>query len=232
MKKTARRFLLFPLAFVPLCALASCGDAASTARTSAAPKSNVATPARVLAAPNRRKIVLQPTVGTRIAAAARTQIGTRYTQDYFVLKYPNGDPPRELGACTDVIIRALRPVGYDLQKLIHDDMTRHFNLYPRKYGLRRTDKNIDHRRVPNQRVFLARFAQKLTREVSPRALSQWRAGDLVYWKLAGGLDHCGVVSDRRAPGGAPLVIHNLGGCREEDALTAWRIVDHFRFPNR
>lgn len=174
----------------------------------------------------------QPSVGTRLAAAARRQIGTRYTQQYFVLKYPNGDPPRELGACTDVIIRALRPVGYDLQKLMHDDMTHHFNLYPQQWGLRRTDKNIDHRRVPNQRVFMARFAKKLTREVSPRTLSQWQPGDFVYWKLDGKIDHCGVISDRRAPDGTPLAIHNLGGCREENALTAWPIVDHFRFPKR
>lgn len=193
MKKSLHYAGFGALFFAPLALVSSCGEAAPAAQETAAPL-------RVLAAP-RRKTAAPATIETRLVTAARKQIGTCYTQEYFVLKYPNGDPPRALGACTDVIIRALRPIGYDLQKMMHDDMTRHFNLYPRQWGLRRTDKNIDHRRVPNQRVFMARFAKKLTREVSPRTLSQWQPGDFVYWKLDGGIDHCGVVSDRRAPDG-------------------------------
>ncbi|HEX8551649.1 MAG TPA: DUF1287 domain-containing protein [Abditibacteriaceae bacterium] len=171
-------------------------------------------------------------VGQIIVAAARRQIGTSYTQQYFSLKYPNGDPPKNVGACTDVIIRALRPAGYDLQKLIHQDMKRNFALYPRKWGLRRPDRNIDHRRVPNQRRYFERFAQRGTLKADKASWSQWRAGDIVQWKLANNLDHTGIVSNHRAANGRPLVIHNLGGCREEDALTTWKIVAHFRFPPR
>lgn len=171
-------------------------------------------------------------IGQSIVAQARTQIGTSYTQDYFVLKYPGGDPPKNLGACTDVIVRALRPVGYDLQKLMHQDMKQNFALYPRKWKLRRTDKNIDHRRVANQRVFFQRFAKTLGTNAAASTWKTWQAGDIVQWKLPGNLDHTGIVSDRKSASGRPLVIHNLGGCVEEDALSAWKIVAHFRYPRR
>lgn len=171
-------------------------------------------------------------IAQKIVVAARRQIGTRYTQEYYSLKYPNGDPPKNVGACTDVVIRSLRVVGYDLQKLIHQDMQRNFGLYPHKWNLRRTDKNIDHRRVLNQRTYFSRFARPLSKHADGSTLATWQAGDIVFWKFENGLDHCGIISDRRTANGRPLVIHNLGGCREEDALTAWKIVDHFRFPRR
>ena len=170
--------------------------------------------------------------GQRIVTAARKQVGTSYTQQYFSLRYPGGDPPKHLGACSDVIVRALRPVGLDLQKLIHEDMKRNFALYPRKWGLRRTDRNIDHRRVANQRVFFRRFSQVLGTGAAPSTWRAWQPGDIVQWKLPGNLDHTGIVSNRKAASGRPLVIHNLGGCVEEDALSAWPIVAHFRFPRR
>lgn len=176
--------------------------------------------------------VIADPIGQRIVAESRKQIGTRYTQDYFVLKYPGGDPPKYLGACSDVIVRALRPVGYDLQKLMHEDMKRNFSLYPRKWKLKRTDKNIDHRRVANQRVYFRRYAQVLGTGAVPSTWRAWRPGDIVQWKLPGNLDHTGIVSNRKSASGRPLVIHNLGGCVEEDALTAWPIVAHFRFPKR
>ena len=168
-------------------------------------------------------------VSQKIVAAARRQIGTGYTQQYFSISYPNGDPPAHLGACTDVVIRSLRPAGYDLQKLIHLDMKRHFGLYPRKWGLSRTDRSIDHRRVPNQRRYFERFARTLPLRADSGA---WQAGDIVQWKLDGGADHTGIVSDKTNAQGRPLVLHNLGGCREEDVLTTWKIVAHFRFPSR
>jgi hypothetical protein len=169
----------------------------------------------------------------KIVAAARKQVGTSYTQEYFKLSYPGGDVPKDRGACTDVIIRALRATGHDLQKLMHDDMKRNFALYPsrRQWGLTRTDKNIDHRRVLNQMVFFKRFGKELTKDTSAKNRTQWQAGDIVCWDLNGNrLMHTGIVSDKKNAQGQPLVIHNLGGCREEDALTAWKIVGHFRFP--
>src|SRR5215218_7199562 len=86
----------------------------------------------------------------QLVAAARAQVGVTKTYDpeYRVLDYPGGDVPLEVGVCTDVVVRALRRQGVDLQVLLHEDMTRDFRAYPQSWGLRTTDKNIDHRRVP------------------------------------------------------------------------------------
>lgn len=178
----------------------------------------------------RRADPVLSTVARTIVTVARAQVGDIYDPGYFDLRYPNGDVPRGRGACTDVVIRALRAAGYDLQRLIHDDMKRDFGAYPHKWGLRRTDKNIDHRRVPNQMTFFRRHGKVLPLMVSARTLSSWRPGDVVRWKLDNGLDHTGILSDRRDGAGKPLVIHNLAVCAEEDVLTAWKITGHFRYP--
>ena len=133
--------------------------------------------------------------------------------------------PADKGACTDVVIRALRAAGFDLQALIHQDMKR--VRYPR--AGKRLDTNIDHRRVPNQRFFLARKGLVLTTSLDKA--DAWKAGDVVSWKLDSGLDHIGIVSDRRNAKGLPWVIHNIGPkAAEEDVLAAWKITGHYRFP--
>jgi uncharacterized protein YijF (DUF1287 family) len=129
-----------------------------------------------------------------------------------------------------VIVRALRTIGYDLQKLIHEDKKRRPNAYPAKWRSRRADSNIDQRRVPNQTAFLRRYGLTLTNAVTSSTRNQWQAGDLVYWKFDNGLDHTGIISDKTNAQGWPLVIHNVGGCAENDVLTAWKIVGHYRFP--
>ncbi len=171
----------------------------------------------------------------KIVAGARAQIGIGYDPAYVKLTYPGGDVAKTTGVCTDVVVRALRAGGRDLQKLMHEDMTRHFALYPsrKKWGLKRPDSNIDHRRVPNQMVFFRRFGKELTQEVRPKTLAQWQPGDIVCWDLnPAGLKHTGIVSDKKDANGMPFVIHNLGGCREENALTSWKIIGHFRYPVR
>jgi len=196
-----------------------------------APSVVVAAPANSLAEQPQQAPI--SALQQKIVARARTQIGASYTQAYFSIAYPNGDLPRDKngnlqGACTDVVVRALRAIGVDLQKQMHLDMKRNFALYPRRYKLRRPDRNIDHRRVPNQMVWMKRFAQSLPRQVSTKTLESWQAGDIVYWKFENGLDHCGVLSDNRNARGMPLVIHNLGGGVEQDVLTTWKITGHFR----
>jgi len=84
-----------------------------------------------------------------------------YTPDYVGIKYPNGDVPHKTGVCTDVIIRAYRKLNIDLQKEVHEDMKANFSRYPKTWGLQTTDKNIDHRRVPNLEVFFTRKGEKL-----------------------------------------------------------------------
>jgi uncharacterized protein YijF (DUF1287 family) len=165
----------------------------------------------------------------RIAQAAKDQVGKTLSYDptYTSLTYPGGDVPLEKGVCTDVVIRSLRAVGMDLQVLVHEDMARNFSVYPKAWSLKQTDKNIDHRRVPNLMTYLKRKHTALP--VTDKA-ADYQAGDIVSWMLPSGLWHVGVVGAGKAPGtDRPLMIHNIGrGAQEEDALFAYEIRGHYR----
>jgi uncharacterized protein len=182
-------------------------------------------------------LLLLPAAGLAAAApalvaGARAQVGvtTRYDPAYASIAYPGGDVPIERGVCADVVIRAFRKVGIDLQVLVHQDMRANFAAYPRAWGLRRTDRNIDHRRVLNLETFLRRRGFALRDSF---AATQFKPGDIVTWRLPpGGLPHIGIVSDRVSAdrSGRPLVIHNVGsGAREEDVLFAWPQAGHYRW---
>lgn len=166
----------------------------------------------------------------KVLAAAHGQVGVtrHYDGSYVRLEYPGGDVPADRGVCTDVVIRALRAAGIDLQQAVHEDMRRDFAAYPRLWGLTRPDRNIDHRRVPNLETWLRRAGHAQPVSGDP---ARYRPGDLVSWRLPGGLPHIGIVSDRPAPGGSGrlMVVHNIGaGTRVEDVLLAWPPVGHFR----
>lgn len=167
----------------------------------------------------------------RVVEGAKKQVGvTRgYDPAYRRIAYPNGDVPRETGVCTDVIIRAYRAAGVDLQVLVHEDMKANFAKYPQMWGLRRPDPNIDHRRVPNLATFLTRRGAKLP--VTRRG-ADYRPGDIVTWRLASGVPHIGLVSDVPARGtDRYLVVHNIGnGARIEDVLFAYQVTGHYRWP--
>jgi uncharacterized protein YijF (DUF1287 family) len=171
----------------------------------------------------------EPTRALDLVAAARAQVGVTliYDPSYQQIAYPMGDVPMERGVCSDVVIRAFRTVGIDLQQELHRDMKRHFAAYPKAWGLAKPDRNIDHRRVPNLATWFKRQGYDLP--ISQDA-SSYQAGDIVTWVLGGGQPHIGIVSDRRSGDGArPLVIHNIGwGAREDDALFEYRITGHFR----
>jgi uncharacterized protein YijF (DUF1287 family) len=170
------------------------------------------------------------TFGQRLAAAALAQVGVtlHYDPAYTKLAYPNGDVPLERGVCSDVVIRALRRQGTDLQRLVHEDMKAHFSAYPRNWGLRRPDRNIDHRRVLNLQTYFARrgFALPITKNARDYA-----TGDIVAYTLPGDLPHIGIVAARRTVDGArPLLIHNIGaGTQIEDRLFDYEIVGHYRW---
>jgi uncharacterized protein YijF (DUF1287 family) len=164
-----------------------------------------------------------------ITKAARSQIGKTISYDpsYVGLKYPGGDVPIETGVCTDVVIRALRE-GYmmDLQKLVHEDMKIEFSAYPDIWGLKKPDRNIDHRRVPNLKTYFKRRGFSLT---VTRKVKDYLPGDFVTCTVGRNLAHVMVVSDRKTSGGVPLVIHNIGsGVREEDRLFKFPITGHYR----
>ncbi len=159
------------------------------------------------------------------AAVARARVKVRYLADYVRLPYPGGDVPADTGVCTDEIIRIYRAIGIDLQKEVHEDVVRSPSAYPRVRG--HPDASIDHRRVPNLMSYFARHGEVLASSDDP---GDYRPGDLVVWDLQAG--HIGMVIDRRdASGARPLILHNVGaGPRIEDALFAWRIIGHYRYP--
>lgn len=163
------------------------------------------------------------------SANRQTEVTKNYTQEYFVIPYPNGDVPIETGACTDVIIRAFRAAGVDLQKEVHEDMKENFLLYPKKWGLPKPDTNIDHRRVPNLQVFFNRRGKSVT--VTSKA-EDYKPGDVITWDLDGkGMTHIGVVSNVfNKDEGRYSIIHNIGGgARLEDRLFEWKITGHYRY---
>lgn len=162
------------------------------------------------------------------AAQDRLKQSVHYNGAYMRLDYPGGDVPKNIGVCTDVIIRSYRAAyGFDFQKAVHEDMKANFSSYPANWGLKRTDRNIDHRRVPNLETYLKR--QGAERALSDKA-QDFNAGDIVSWRIAGRLPHIGIVSDRKAPDGTPLIIHNVGaGPQEENVLFAYKMTGHFRF---
>lgn len=162
------------------------------------------------------------------ASAAESQAGKTlyYDPSYVKLDYPGGDVPLDRGVCTDVVVRAMRELGIDLQVRLHEDMSAHFEEYPRKWGLSRPDPNIDHRRVPNLQTYFQRTGK--SRVVSERPEEYW-PGDIVTWDVQG-RPHIGIVSTKPAPCGTRYcIVHNIGaGTRVEDRLFDFKITGHYR----
>ena len=151
-----------------------------------------------------------------------------YDPSYQRLAYPGGDVPLDRGVCTDVVVRALRKAGVDLQVLVHNDMKAAFSAYPQQWGLTRPDRNIDHRRVPNLMTFFERTNRALPLS---HDLASYRPGDIVAWRLPNGRLHVGIVSNVYAPD-APryLMVHNIGaGAKLEDILFAFDVIGHYRY---
>ena len=165
----------------------------------------------------------------RLVAAAVEQTRTSVTYDgsYRRIAYPGGDVPADIGVCADVIIRAYRRVGVDLQVKVHEDMRRAFAAYPKIWGLKQPDTNIDHRRVPNLRAYLRRVGAE--RNVSSSA-SSYQPGDVVTWTVPRNLPHIGIVSSEVAPSGRYMLVHNIGrGPELEDMLFQFPITGHYRY---
>lgn len=163
------------------------------------------------------------------AAVERTHHSVRYDPAYVRIPYPGGDVPADTGVCTDEVIRSYRAVGVDLQKEVHEDMTRNFSAYPRKWHWLSShpDANIDHRRVPNLIVFFQRHGETLP---ITSVADDYGPGDLVTWDLGGGVPHIGIVVDRKEASGRYMIVHNIGqGPRMEDVLFNWKITGHYRY---
>lgn len=165
------------------------------------------------------------------AAFELTKQQVTYDPSYFSIKYPNGDVPAGKGVCTDVVIRAYRKLGIDLQKEVHEDMKTNFSLYPKIWGLKRTDTNIDHRRVPNLMTFFSRKGSIKKISSNPK---DYKPGDIVCWNLGGGTTHIGIVSSKKSPSNTHryLIVHNIGsGQILEDCLFDFKIIGHYTYKN-
>ncbi len=151
-----------------------------------------------------------------------------YDPAYYSIAYPNGDVPSDRGVCTDVVIRAYRALGIDLQKLVHEDMLANFDSYPGIWGLSRPDPNIDHRRVPNLMKYFERHG---TEKAITDLAGDYLPGDIVCWNLGGAITHIGIISEKMSQDGLrPLVVHNIGGGQVlADCLFDFRIIGHYLY---
>jgi len=167
---------------------------------------------------------------SRLAAQAlqRTQVQVTYDDSYYAIDFPNGDIPDEKGNRADLIVRAYRGVGIDLQEDVHADMSANFRPYPQIYGRKQADSNIDHRLVGNLQVFFTRKGQPLAVTDEP---FDYSVGDIVVWRLVNGERHIGVV----VPGPAALksakwIVHNMNASPTwEDRLLDYDVIGHYRY---
>ena len=161
-------------------------------------------------------------------AIAQAGVTTGYDPSYVALDYPGGDVPEKTGVCSDVVVRAFRKAGIDLQKEIHEDMKSARSEYPNKWGANNPDRNIDHRRVLNLMTYFTR--QRKSLPISHSA-TDYQPGDIVAWELTSGIDHIGIVTNMLSDSeDRYLIVHNIGaGTRIEDVMFTWTIKGHYRF---
>jgi uncharacterized protein YijF (DUF1287 family) len=162
------------------------------------------------------------------AAINLTKQKVVYDPAYFRIPYPNGDVPAGKGVCTDVVIRAFRILGVDLQKEVHEDMLQNFKLYPKDWGRKTPDPNIDHRRVYNLMVFFTRKGTQKAKSTNP---TDYQPGDIVCWNLSGNISHIGLVINKRSADNKRfLIVHNIGRGQEiSDCLFAYKIIGHYQY---
>ncbi len=162
------------------------------------------------------------------SAIALTKHHVECDPTYYKIPYPNGDVPAGKGVCTDVIIRTYRKLGTDLQKEVHEDMQANFSLYPKIWGMTHTDKNIDHRRVPNLMTF---FSRKGTSKPMSTKPEDYLPGDIICWNLGGAITHIGMVVNRKSTDGKRYcIVHNIGaGQVLEDCMFNYTIIGHYRY---
>lgn len=209
---------------LPVCVilLASCQRPTPATRTAAVLRapSPVAQPFSATASPQLKQLVE--------AAVEQSKVTTGYDPSWVKIDYPNGDVPSDTGVCSDVVVRAFRKAGIDLQKEVHEDMTRAWSAYPKKWGVSGTDTSIDHRRVLNLTTYFERQGKSLP-VTSDRA--DYLPGDVVAWELSEGVEHIGILTNLWSePDKHCLVVHNIGaGARVEDVLLAWKIIGHYRY---
>jgi len=210
-----------PVLFLSISLLTGCQAFRSSQRA-------VEVPQRALAEAMQAPADATPLEKVNAGAVEQTTQTTGYDSSYVKLDYPNGDVPSSTGVCADVVVRAFRKAGIDLQKELHEDMKTNFAKYPQKWGARRPDANIDHRRAPNLMAWFDR--QGKARPITKDA-KDYLPGDVVAWDIVNGLPHIGMISKIKVEGTERYaVVHNIGlGARIEDVLFAWKVTGHYRY---
>jgi uncharacterized protein YijF (DUF1287 family) len=156
-----------------------------------------------------------------------------YTEGYIAMAYPMGDVPREIGVCTDVIVRAVRNAGIDLQRALHEDILRARAAYP--MIKKQPDPQIDQRRVATLLPYFKRHWEQRSAKLDDPA-DPLRPGDVLFmdtFPSRSGPDHVGIVSDTIGPAGLPMVINNWTNgtaTTEMDLLTFVPVLHRFRLP--
>jgi len=224
----ARRLTVFAVCLLLLTVCASCQrvkfvsakPASRIVLAAATPTPPVVRPLPANASPQLKQFLE--------GAVAQSSVTTGYDPSYVKLEYPNGDVPSETGVCSDVVVRAFRKAGIDLQKEVHEDMKLAWAEYPRRWGARATDTNIDHRRVLNLMKYFERQGKSVSLSDERAA---YKPGDVVAWQLSEGVEHIGIVTNLSSdPDKHYLIVHNIGGgVRVEDALLSWKIIGHYRY---
>ena len=161
-------------------------------------------------------------------AVEQSKITTGYDPAYVKIAYPNGDVSSDTGVCSDVVVRAFRRAGIDLQKEVHEDMVSARSEYSTRWNARDTDSNIDHRRVLNLMTYFTRQGKSLPASTER---ADYLPGDIIAWQLSDGVEHIGILTNLASqPDKLYLVIHNIGaGARIEDVLLNWKIIGHYRY---
>jgi uncharacterized protein YijF (DUF1287 family) len=152
-----------------------------------------------------------------------------YDSSYVKIPYPNGDIPANRGCCTDLIIRVLYVIGFNLQEMVHEDMVANFDIYPQIYGMKSPDTNIDHRRVPNLMKYFERKIANLPITDNPK---DYEPGDIIAWDLGNGNLHMGIVSHTNSKENKDryMIVHNICcGQVMEDRLFEWKIIGHYNY---
>ena len=206
---------------ISLITAGGCQRQFATGRSSAAaPPSFVAQPLPPKSSPQLKQFI--------DGAVEQSKFTTGYDPSYVKLDYPNGDVASNTGVCSDVVVRAFRKAGIDLQKEVHEDMKLAWDEYPKKWGASGTDANIDHRRVLNLTTYFSRQNKSLP--ISNNR-ADYLPGDVVAWELSDGVEHIGILTNLWSePDKHCLVVHNIGaGARVEDVLLAWKIIGHYRY---
>lgn len=189
-------------------------------------------------------VLFQPAMAEKSIAelfveGAKAEVAKRtvYHEAYRMLEYPGGDVPANEGVCTDLVIRAFRNAGLDLQQLLHEDRKAHPEDYPTHiWEYKKPDKNIDHRRCQNLYAFFKKFSKEQTTSTAKENWNEWKPGDIVFFQQKGRQNkfpwHVGIISDQTTKEGVPIFLHLFPPHAMATPLNEFPhpVHSHFRWP--